>query len=195
MLGLLAGAAPALFLAAKARAGDAPAALDALTAIKTRRSVRAYTPEPVSDALVEEILRCGMQAPSACNEQPWQFVVLRDKAILAKVGGINPYAAYAKNAPVAILVAGDQAFDKCGGYWIEDTSACAENMLLAAHALGLGAVWTGIFPLPERVAAFRALLEMPETVTPMALLVMGHPAEHPAPQDRYRPDRVHHDMW
>lgn len=195
MLGLLAGAAPALLLAAKARAGDAPAALDALTAIKTRRSVRAYTAEPVSDALVEEILRCGMQAPSACNEQPWQFVVLRDKAILAKVGGINPYAAYAKNAPVAILVAGDQAFDKCGGYWIEDTSACAENMLLAAHALGLGAVWTGIFPLPERVAAFRALLKMPETVTPMALLVMGHPAEHPAPQDRYRPDRVHHDMW
>ena len=195
MLGLLAGAAPALLLAAKARAGDAPAALDALTAIKTRRSVRAYTAEPVSDALVEEILRCGMQAPSACNEQPWQFVVLRDKAILAKVGGINPYAAYAKNAPVAILVAGDQALDKCGGYWIEDTSACAENMLLAAHALGLGAVWTGIFPLPERVAAFRALLKMPETVTPMALLVMGHPAEHPAPQDRYRPDRVHHDMW
>jgi len=195
VLGLLAGAVSGLLAARPAWAGDKPAAMDAITAIKTRRSVRAYTAEPVTDAQVEEILRCGMQAPSACNEQPWQFVVVRDKAILAKVGGINPYAAYAKNAPVAILVAGDLSLDKCGGYWIEDTSACAQNMLLAAHAMGLGAVWTGIYPLPERVAAFRALLKMPETTTPMALLVIGHPAELPAPKDRYRPDRVHHDVW
>lgn len=195
MLGLLAATAPAVLLAGRATAQDNPADQDAIACMKNRRSVRAYTAEPVTDAQVEEILRCGMQAPSACNEQPWQFVVVRDKATLGRVGGINPYAAYAKNAPVAILVAGDVSLDKCGGYWIEDVSACAQNMLLAAHALGLGAVWTGIYPLPERVEAFRALLRLPETVTPMALLVIGHPAEHPAPQDRYRPERVHRETW
>jgi nitroreductase len=195
VLGLLAGVLPAVLLAGRARAEDKPAAMDAIRAIKTRRSVRAFTAEPVSDAQVEEILACGMQAPSACNEQPWQFVVIRDKAILEKVGGINPYAAYAKNAPVAILVAGDTSLDKCGGYWVQDCSACAQNMLLAAHALGLGAVWTGIYPLPERVEAFGKLLHMPDTVTPMALLVIGHPAETPAPQNRYRADRVHRDGW
>lgn len=195
LLGLLAATAPAVLWAGRAAAQDKPAGLDALAAIKTRRSVRAYTADPVTDAQVEEILRCGMQAPSACNQQPWQFVVVREKATLARVGGINPYAAYAKAAPVAILVAGDLSLEKCGGYWIEDTSACAQNMLLAAHALGLGAVWTGIYPLPERVEAFRALLAMPENVTPMALLVIGHPAEQPAPQDRYRPERVHREKW
>lgn len=180
----------------RARAAETPAApMSALDAIRTRRSVRAYTDAPVSDALVEEIIACGMQAPSACNEQPWQFVVVRDKALLAKVGGINPYAAYAKNAPVAVLVAGDTTLDKCGGYWVQDCSACAENMLLAAHALGLGAVWTGIYPLSERIAAFRTLFSLPETVTPLALLVMGHPTSTPAPQNRLRRERIHHDRW
>jgi len=184
------------FAATEALAAEtASAPLSALDAIRTRRSVRAYTEAPVSDALVEEIIACGMQAPSACNEQPWQFVVVRDKALLAKVGGIHPHAAYAKNAPVAVLVAGDTTLDKCGGYWVQDCSACAENMLLAAHALGLGAVWTGIYPLSERIAAFQALFALPETVTPLALLVMGHPASTPAPQNRLRRERIHHDRW
>lgn len=198
VLGWLAGIVPAAFVASRAAAAEVPAfpaSMDAIGAIMTRRSVRAYSAEPVADELVEKILACGMQAPSACNEQPWQFVVVRDKAILGKVGSINPHAAYAVKAPVAILVAGDTSLDKCGGYWVEDCSACAQNMLLAAHALGLGAVWTGIYPLPERVEAFGKLLGLPATVTPMALLVLGHPAETPAPQNRYRPDRVHRDGW
>ena len=197
MLGLLAGLIPAAFLPGRALAQGGPGVpgMDCLAAIKTRRSVGAFKPDPVDDAAVETILRCGMQAPSACNEQPWQFVVIRDKAVLEKIGGINPYAAYAKNAPVAVLVAGDTALDKCGGYWVQDCSACAENMLLAAHALGLGAVWTGIYPLSERITAFQALFALPETVTPLALLVLGHPASTPAPQDRLRRERIHHDRW
>jgi len=183
------------FGAGRALAEEGPTAMSAIAAIKTRRSVRRFTAEAVSDELLHTILACGMQAPSACNEQPWQFVVLRDRALLAKVGGINPYAAYAKNAPVAILVAGDTRLEKCAGYWPEDCSACAQNMLLAAHALGLGAVWTGIYPLPERIAGFQKLCGLPDTVIPLALLVLGYPAETPAPQDRFRPDRVHRDRW
>lgn len=196
LLRLLAMLPATLFLGSgRARAEGAPATMSAIDAIKTRRSVRQFTAEPVGDELLRTILACGMQAPSACNEQPWQFVVLRDRKLLAEVGGINPYAGYAKTAPLAVLVAGDTRLEKCQGYWFEDCSACAENMLLAAHALGLGAVWTGIYPLPERVAGFRKLCDLPQTVIPLALLVMGHPAKTPAPQDRFRPDRVHRDRW
>jgi nitroreductase len=164
-------------------------------AIKTRRSVRAYTKDPVDEAALHEILACGMQAPSACNEQPWQFVVVRDKALLAKVGEINPYAGFARDAAFAVLVCGDLRLDKCGGYWVQDCSNAAMNMLLAAHSLGLGAVWTGIYPLEERINGYRKLFGVPAEVTPMALLVMGHPAEHPAPEDRFKADRVHADRW
>jgi len=196
LLGLMAAAIPAALLAplALARAADAKP-MDALTAIKTRRSVRTYTAEPVADETVREILRCGMQAPSACNEQPWQFVVIRDKTILTKAGEINPYAKFAKNAPVAVLVCGDLRLDKCQGYWVQDCSNCAMSMLLAAHAMGLGAVWTGIYPLGDRVEGFRKLCGLPREVTPMALLVIGHPAAQPKPEDRFKAERIHTDRW
>ena len=196
MLGLLALAIPATLLSLGTLARGAGAtAMDALTAIKTRRSVRKYTAAPVGEDTVKEILRCGMQAPSACNEQPWQFVVIRDKALLAKAGDINPYAKFAKDAPVAILVCGDLRLDKCQGYWVQDCSNCAQNMLLAAHALGLGAVWTGIYPLGERVEGFRKLCGLPQEVTPLALLVMGHPVEQPKPENRFKAERIHNDRW
>lgn len=197
-LGLLAlgGAATLLATAAQARETAAQTKpLGALEAIKTRRSVRQYTTEPVSDETVREILRCGMQAPSACNEQPWQFVVIRDRATLTKAGTINPYAQMAKQAPVAILVCGDLRLDKCQGYWVQDCSNCAMNMLLAAHALGLGAVWTGIYPLGERVDGFRALCGLPAEVTPLALLVLGHPATTPKAENRFKEERIHLDRW
>lgn len=198
LLGLMALALPAALLSplslARAAATEAKS-MDTLTALITRRSVRAYTAEPVGDDTVRHILRCGMQAPSACNEQPWQFVVIRDKALLVKAGEINPYASFAKNAPVAVLVCGDLRLDKCQGYWVQDCSNCAMNMLLAAHALGLGAVWTGIYPLAERVEGFRGLCGLPREVTPLALLVMGRPASTPRPEDRFKPERIHTDKW
>jgi len=197
-LGMLAVGAPAALLASAAQAkvpGVPVGGMGTLEAIKTRRSVRQYTAEPVSDETVREVLRCGMQAPSACNEQPWQFVVIRDRATLAKAGTINPYAKMAKEAPVAILVCGDLSLDKCQGYWVQDCSNCAMNMLLAAHALGLGAVWTGIYPLGERVEGFRTLCGLPAEVTPLALLVMGHPVTVPKAENRFKEERIHLDRW
>jgi len=197
-LQVLGMAAPLAVLGAAGMAGAAGATagkMSALEAIRTRRSVRKFTPEPVAEETLQEILRCGMQAPSACNEQPWQLVVLRDKELLAKVGGINPYAVFAREAPVSVLVCGDTRLDKCGGYWVQDCSNCAMNMLLAAHALGLGAVWTGIYPLAERVTAFQKLCGLPAQVTPLALLVMGHPAVQPKPENRFRNDRIHLNTW
>ncbi|HPE37259.1 MAG TPA: nitroreductase family protein, partial [Spirochaetales bacterium] len=114
---------------------------------------------------------------------------------LAKAGDINPYVGFAKDAPLAVLVCGDHTLDKCGGYWVQDCSNCAMNMLLAAHALGLGAVWTGIHPLPEREKGFQRLCGLPPEVNPLALLVIGHPAEHPQPEDRFKPDRISQNHW
>ena len=183
--------------AAGAVTGPVPLAgeMDPLTAILTRRSVRSYTNRPVSEETLRAVLRAGMSAPSAGNEQPWVCVIIRDKAALAKAGEINPYAKFAVQAPLAVLVRGDTTLDRTGGFWPLDCAACTQNMLLAAHALGLGAVWTGIWPLPERMEGFRTLAGLPSFIVPLALVVMGYPAEHPGPEDRFKAERIHQGRW
>lgn len=173
----------------------APSKMDAMTAIFTRRSIRSFTSAPVTDEQVNTLLRAGMQAPSAGNEQPWEFIVIRDKETLTQAGKINKYAGFAKAAPVSILVCGNMKHDKFGGYWIEDVSAASQNILLAAHATGLGAVWTGIYPHDDRVDAFRELVGAPEHIVPMALIVLGHPRKTKAPSNRFKADRVHTERW
>jgi len=169
--------------------------MDAIEAIMTRRSIRSYTREPVSEAHVETLLRAAMAAPSAGNQQPWHFVVIRDPVVLARIPAINPHAAMAAEAPVAILICADENLEKFKGYWMLDCSAAMQNLLLAARSLGLGAVWTGIYPVLERVEGFRKLFDLPGGVTPLGLAPIGHPAEDKPPVDRYAPERVHRDAW
>lgn len=169
--------------------------MDAITAIRTRRSVRSYTDQEVSDAQVKELLGAAMSAPSAGNEQPWEFVIIRDKDTLEKVSGINRFADYAKNAPVCILVCGNLNRDKYGGYWVEDAAAATQNILLAAHAMGLGAVWTGIYPMGDRIQGFRDLIDAPQNIVPLALVVIGHPKNSPSPIDRFDENKVHRERW
>lgn len=169
--------------------------MDAMTAIRTRRSVRSFTSQNVTDAQVTELLGAAMSAPSAGNEQPWEFVIIRDREILNNVGKLNRFAMYAKNAPVSILVCGNLNYDKHGGFWIEDVSAATQNILLAAHAMGLGAVWTGIYPLDDRVKGFRDLVKAPQNIVPMSLVVIGYPQHSTEPTDRTDMKRVHLDYW
>ncbi len=169
--------------------------MEALEAIRTRRSVRRYQDKPVPEELVNQILAAAMSAPSACNAQPWHFVVITDRKTLEAVPQINPYAAMAAGAPLAILVCGDVDLELSAGYWVVDCAAAVENFLLAAHVLGLGAVWTGVYPRQQRLDGFRRLLNLPEHVVPHSLIVLGYPAEQPASEDRFRPDRIHHDGW
>jgi nitroreductase len=169
--------------------------MDIIEAIHTRRSIRKFQRKPVPDALVKDLLAAAMSAPSAGNQQPWQFVVITDPEILGKVPAINPYAAMAKDAPLAILICGDLTLEKYPGYWVQDCSAATQNLLLAAHGGGLGAVWTGIFPLSDRVEGFKQLCRLPEQVIPLALVVIGYPAQSLQPQDRFREDRVHRNNW
>jgi nitroreductase len=120
--------------------------VNTLDAIHNRRSIRKYLDKPVPPDVLRQVLSAAMYAPSACNQQPWQFVVLDDRKLLREVPKINSYAAMAAQAPVAILVCGDSSLETVPGYWVIDCSAAVQNLLLAAHALGLGAVWTGVYP-------------------------------------------------
>jgi nitroreductase len=169
--------------------------MDTLEAIRTRRSIRKYQDKPVPDELIRKLLAAAMSAPSARNAQPWQFVVISDRQLLGEIPKVNPNAWMAERAAGAILVCGDLSLEKSPGYWVVDCAAAVENMLLAAHALGLGAVWTGIYPREERSEGFRRLVGLPSHVVAHSLVVLGYPAEQPATEDRYKEDRVRRNRW
>lgn len=167
-----------------------------MKAIINRRSIRQYTNQPVSDQQVKMLLEAAMYAPSAGNEQPWHFVVIRDRQILDKVPNYHPHASMIKQASVAILVCADTRLSKYDvDYWIQDCAAATENLLVTVQDLGLGAVWLGVYPRQERVAGMRDLFNIPEQVIPFALIPVGYPAEHKDAENRYREDRVHLDRW
>ena len=169
--------------------------MNTLDAIHTRRSIRRYLDKPVSEELIQKLLAAAMQAPSARNQQPWQFVVIDDRAVLAKIPDFMPNAAMAAKAPLAILVCGDLDLEKSEGYWVVDCAAATENMLLAAHALGLGACWCGVYPREKRMEGLRKLLGLPQNVIAHSLVVIGHPAEQVGAENRYREERVHRNRW
>jgi len=169
--------------------------MDAMDAIFTRRSIRKYTKQPVPDQLIKELLKAAMSAPSAHNEQPWHFIVIRDRHILDEIPKFHPYSRMLKEAPVAILVCGDEQLEKSKGRWPQDCSAATQNILIAAQAKGLGAVWLGIYPDDERVNDIRKLLSIPKHVIPLSLVSIGYPAEHKPPANRYKAERVHYDQW
>lgn len=162
--------------------------------IMTRTSIRAYTNQPVAADTVEILLKAGMAAPSAVNKQPWHFVVINERAKLDELAEANPRGGkMLKEAPLAIVVCGDltKTLDGKGQeFWIQDCSAATENILLAAHALGLGAVWTAGHPMEERMETLRATLKLPDTIVPLCTIVIGHPAENPDPKDKWIPENV-----
>ncbi|AKB13934.1 Nitroreductase [Methanosarcina thermophila] len=169
--------------------------MDVFEAIHTRRSIRKYKDRPVPQELVTKILRAAMSAPSAVNAQPWVFIVIDDRKLLDEIPTFSPYAGMCREAPLAILVCGDITLEKAPGYWVQDCSAATQNLLLAAHAAGLGAVWTGIYPMKDRIEGFRKAFELPEHVIPLALVPIGYPNQRPEHEDRYREEKVYHNKY
>lgn len=164
----------------------------------TRTSVRAYEAKAVEDAKVEQMLRAAMSAPTAINKQPWDFVIVDDPAKLKELADSLPNAKMAAGAPLAIVVCGNmqKAIEGEGrDNWIADASAATENLLLAAHSLGLGAVWTGVYPSAHRVDVIRDVLDLPAYVVPLSLVPIGYPAENPQPKDKWKPENVHRNGW
>ena len=166
-----------------------------LDTILARRSIRKYTSEPVPDEMVTYLLRAAMAAPSAGNEQPWHFVVIRERHLLEQLTRVHPYAQMLHDANLAIMVCGDKTLEKYEGYWIQDCSAATENILIAAEDMGLGSVWLGVYPNIERSDPMRVLLDLPKNVIPFAIISVGFPAEEKEPANRYNPGRIHYDRW
>ncbi|MFA6107994.1 MAG: nitroreductase family protein [Candidatus Latescibacterota bacterium] len=169
--------------------------MEAMEAIHTRRSIREFTAQPLATELVDELVGAAMMAPSAGNARPWQFIVIDDPAVKREIPRIHPYAAMAVDAPVSILVCGDLSKEKYPGNWVADCSAATQNLLLAAHAKGVGGVWTGVYPDEARIKAFRQLLGLPEQVVPLALLPIGYPTHPPGRQDRFERAKIHRNRW
>jgi nitroreductase len=167
--------------------------LDAMSAILGRRSIRKYTPEPVSDEMSRQLLAAAMAAPSAHNARPCHFVVVRQRPILNDLAGVLLYGKMLGHAPLAIAVCAEVA--RSEHLWECDGSAATENILIAAHALGLGAAWLAVHPAPDRVAAVARLLGLPPGITPLCLVAVGHPAEVKAPVERFDETRVHSERW
>ncbi|WP_027183752.1 nitroreductase family protein [Desulfovibrio inopinatus] len=169
--------------------------MDVLEAIHTRRSIRKFTSKPISEEQVHAMLSAAMTAPSAGNAQPWRFLVIDDRATLDQLATIHPYVAMLKTATLAILVIADPGFEKYPGYWPIDCSAAVQNLLLAAHGLGLGAVWTGVYPMEERMVACREQLGIPQDLIPHSLIPIGYPDQPSVYKNRYKEDRVRRNHW
>jgi len=169
--------------------------MEALQAIWTRRSVRRYLEKPVPREQLETVLKAGMYAPSAGNEQPWHFIVVDDKKLFGRIMASHPYASMLETAPVAILVCGDIRLERFSGNWMLDCAAATQNMLLAAHAEGLGAVWVGVFPNAERMAAMREVFSLPATIQAFSLVALGFTEESKGDAHRFKPERIHHNGW
>ncbi len=169
--------------------------MDAIDALLTRRAVREFTPEPVSENEIETILCAAMHAPSACNQQPWHFIVVNGRDRLDAIAGVHPYAQMLKQAPLAVIVCADLTLETCPGNWVIDCSAAMENLLLAAHAIGLGGVWVGIHPNEQRVNDFRRLMGLPAYAMPLSLAAIGRPAGPLPKADRFIAQRIHQNTW
>lgn len=169
-----------------------------LEAIQTRASIRKFTGEKISNEQINTLLRCAMSAPSAMNKQPWAFLVVTDEALLQRMGEAFPFSRCGNGAACAFVMCGDMTKTIEGegqGFWINDVSAATENLLLAAHAMGLGAVWTGVYPSRERTAQVQELLGLPEYIIPMCIVPVGVPAEQPAVKQKFKEENIHYNRW
>lgn len=169
--------------------------MELLEAIFTRKSIRKYTGESLTEEQLKLILRAGFAAPSAHNKQPWHFVVVQNKETLEKIAQFHPYAKMLPQAGCGIIACGDSNKEGMAGFLTEDCSAAIQNMLLAAHGIGLGAVWCGLYPVTELTSKVSSLLELPENVIPIGLVVTGHKNEERKAIDLYDAKKVHYEKW
>ncbi len=171
---------------------------DRLSLIFNRKSVRSYTKEPVSDELLETLVKAGMAAPTSVNRQPWDFVVITSRSKLDRLADKLPYAKMLLGAPAAIVVCGNTRKTLLGWeqqFWVQDCSAASQNILLAAEALGLGATWTSVFPDPGRMRVVADELHLPDYAIPLNVIPVGYPEGENQPKEKWRPENLHKNRW
>jgi nitroreductase len=171
---------------------------ETIDSIYNRRSIRSYSDKVLDKVTIEKLINAAVQAPSAVNKQTWDFVVITEQSIKDKISDEITYSKMVKDAPAAILVCGnlDKALPGLAqDFWIQDCSSATTNLLLAAHSLELGAVWTGIYPMQERIDFYKDLINLPENIIPFALIAVGYP-EKEYPTKKYRlVDQIHYNKW
>jgi len=168
--------------------------MEAIEAIMSRRSIRKYSDKKIPEEIITKLLKAAMNAPSAHNRQPWHFIVVDDRETLNKVPEYHQYSKMLENASHAIVVLGDNEV-QTSDFWIHDCSAATENILIAANALGLGAVWLGVHPHETLIEGTKKLFNIPAHVTPLGIISLGYPEETRPPRENYNPERIHRNKW
>ncbi|GIM27580.1 nitroreductase [Clostridium polyendosporum] len=163
--------------------------------INKRRSIRAYKDIQVEKEKIEKLLRAAMQAPSAFNQQAWEFIVVEDKETLKKISEMSPYSKPVENSPLTFIVLGNRDNMKVPECWQQDLGAATENLLLEAVELGLGGVWMAIAPIEERMNYIKDMFNLPENIVPYSVIPVGYPVDKPNFIDRYDSNKVHHEKW
>lgn len=168
-----------------------------MNSIFKRRSIRKYKDKSISDELIEKILRAGMQAPSAINQQPWEFLVIKDKKSRDILAGMSAYSKMVSSSPVSFILFGRKDKMKAKDFWIQDLSACAENMLLEATELGLGSVWLGVGSMKHRVNYITREFNVPERLIPFCVVTVGYMEEGQENKfvDRYNQEVIHYEKF
>jgi Nitroreductase len=169
--------------------------MDAMEALYTRRSVRKYKNQSIPLEIIEEAVKAAMYAPSARNQQPWEFIIVDKREYLDAVPEFSPHAAMSKGAPAGILMCFNKEHETAEGFFPQDLGASAQNLLLALHANGLGAVWTGVYPREDRVTGFVKMFNLPKNVIPYAFIITGYPEKETETVNRYKAERVHYNKW
>ena len=170
---------------------------DALSVIHNRKSVRSFTGQGVNKDVLDKIIRAGMAAPTAVNKQPWAFVVVTDRKTLNTLAAGLPYAKMLDNAAAAIIVCAiqEKAHEKSLELAVIDSTCASENILLAAEAFSLGAVWTAAYPYKDRMDVARKTLNIPQDIIPLNVIPIGHPTGTDKPKDKYKPENIHWEKW
>jgi len=169
--------------------------MDLYDLILTRRSIRTYTKQSISDDLIHELLDAAMVAPSAGNQQPWDFIVIDDPKVLEKASQFLPNGKLLKDANKGILICGDLNRETHKNYWMLDCSASTQNILLAAHAKGIGACWLGVYPRPERIEGLSKLFNTPKHIIPFTIISLGYTDEESGKVNRFDKSRIHINKW
>ena len=171
---------------------------EAYDCIMTRTSCRAFTDYRPTEAQIDSLVRAGLAAPTARNARPWDIIVITDRDILDTIASECKNIKMAAEAPLALVACGNLGIARSKGgdeYWEQDVSAITENILLAAHSMGLGAVWCGIYPIPERVKFVKELLELPDSIEPLNIIPIGQPKSPLQPKDKYDAERIHYNGY
>lgn len=164
--------------------------------ILTRRSIRKYEEQPVSEEKIHQILRAAMYAPSAGNERPWHFIMIKDRKTLDEIPKFHQHTQMLLEAPLAIVPCCDTSNLKYNGvFWVQDMAAAIQNILLESKYLGLGSCWCGVYPRKEFIEPIKDLLNMPEHIIPVAVIAIGFPGEEVEVRERYKEERIHYEKW